>query len=88
MRDATAEVVDATQNLLADAGRGVAIAALYGSAKVAAAATTQLVTASRSAVANGVPDPSIQNQLNDAAKATSEACKIPPKIPRKLIYFL
>ena len=66
--------------MLADAGRVVAIAALFNSAKVAAAATTQLVTSSNSAQANYLPDPNIQNQLAEAARATSDACKSYPRI--------
>lgn len=65
--NAAQEVAEATHQLIGDTGKQVAIAALYNSAKTAAATTTQLCTVSRNA--NGkLNDPGAQQQLLDASR--------------------
>ena len=70
--DAAQEVAEATQQLVGDTGRQVAVSALYNSAKLAVAATTRLCTSSQGASVK-VHDNQVKQQLNDAAKSAAEA---------------
>jgi len=72
LRDAAQELAEATQQLLGDAGRQVALGALYSSASYAAAATTTLYTSANMSQGK-VHDPEAQKLLNDASKAASDA---------------
>lgn len=72
LREKASAVAEATHTLLGDTGKQVALSALYNSAKLAAANTVNLATASK--VANRhLPDPEAQRALDDAARAAAEA---------------
>jgi len=72
VREAASEVAEATHQLIGDTGKLVAISALFTSAKMAAAATTGLVTSSK--VTNGkMNDEESRKQLADASRAAAEA---------------
>eukprot|EP01119_Soliformovum_irregulare_P005210 TRINITY_DN1675_c0_g1_i1.p1 TRINITY_DN1675_c0_g1~~TRINITY_DN1675_c0_g1_i1.p1 ORF type:complete len:1447 (-),score=577.25 TRINITY_DN1675_c0_g1_i1:61-4401(-) len=69
---AAQELAEATQQLLGDTGRQVAVAALYNAAKIAAGSTTKLCTSSRM-VTGEMNDPNASDQLSEAARAAAEA---------------
>eukprot|EP01118_Nematostelium_gracile_P005184 TRINITY_DN1628_c0_g1_i11.p1 TRINITY_DN1628_c0_g1~~TRINITY_DN1628_c0_g1_i11.p1 ORF type:complete len:1470 (+),score=507.85 TRINITY_DN1628_c0_g1_i11:150-4559(+) len=70
--NATTELAEATNHMISDTGRQVAVSALYSSAKLAAATTVSLCSSSRMAHAR-LNERDAQNQLDEATKAASEA---------------
>jgi talin len=75
LRDQASAVAEATHTLLGDAGKQVALSALYNSAKLAAANTVNLATASKHAT-KSLPDAEAQRALDDAARAAAEAVQM------------
>lgn len=74
LRAAAQKVSDATNCLVNDAGRDIAVSSLYSAAKLAAAATTALVVQSQSASQPGrINDPNQAASLTAQAKATQTA---------------
>jgi len=72
LKEAAAEVAEATHQLIGDTGKMIAVAALFTSAKQAAAATVGLVTSSKLSQPK-IADEESKKALLEASKAASEA---------------
>lgn len=72
VKEKALELTEATQVLLADTGKGIALSALYTSAKHAAAQTTKLCTSSKVANAT-MRDEGAKKELEEASRLAAEA---------------